>query len=58
MIIDENEKTLSEVPPLIITPFEKGTIGGLSTNDLLMIKGLIDPGLYVQYMHLELFSQQ
>ncbi|KAI0280251.1 hypothetical protein BC826DRAFT_1191638 [Russula brevipes] len=39
MIIDENEKTLSEVPPLILTPFEKGIIGGLSTNDLLMIKG-------------------
>jgi hypothetical protein len=58
MIIDENEKTLSKVPPLILTPFEKGIIGSLSTNDLLMIKGLIDPGLYVQYMHLELFSQQ
>jgi hypothetical protein len=58
MIIDENEKTLSKVPPLLPTSFEKGIIGGMSTNDLLMIKGLIDPGLYVQYMHLELFSQQ
>jgi hypothetical protein len=57
-ITDENEKTLSEVPPLIPTPFEKGIIGGLSTNDFLMIKGLISPGLYVQYLHLELFSQQ
>ena len=56
MIIDENEKTSSKVPPLIPTCFEKGILGGMSTNDLLMIKGLIDPGLYVQYMHLELFS--
>jgi hypothetical protein len=58
MIIDENEKTLSKVSPLIPTSFEKGIIGGMSTNDFLMIKGLIDPGLYVRYMHLELFSQQ
>jgi hypothetical protein len=58
MITDENEKPVSKVPPLILTPFEKGIIGGLSTNDMLMIKGLIDPGLYVQYIHLELFSQQ
>jgi hypothetical protein len=58
MIIDENEKTLSKVPPLIPTSFEQGIIGGMSTNDSLMIKGLIDPRLYVQYMHLELFSQQ
>jgi hypothetical protein len=53
MIIDDNEK----VPPLIPTSFEKGIIGGMSMNDILMIKGLIDPGLYVQYMFLELFSQ-
>jgi hypothetical protein len=58
MIIDENEKTLSKVPPLIPTSFEKGIIGGMSTNDFLMIKELIDPRLYVQYMHLELFLQQ
>jgi hypothetical protein len=58
MIIDENEKTLLKVPPLIPTSFEKGIIGGMSTNDFLMIKGLIDPRLYIQYMHLELFSQQ
>jgi len=59
-VIDEYEKTSSKVPPLIPTSFEKGIIGGLSTNDLLMIQGLIDPGLYIQYMHLESesFSQQ
>jgi hypothetical protein len=58
MIIDENEKTSSKVPRLIPTSFEKGIIGGMSTNDFLMIKGFIDPGLYVKYMHLESFSQQ
>jgi hypothetical protein len=52
MITDENEKTSSKVTPLTPTPFENGIIGGLSTNDLLMIKGLIDPGLYVQYLHI------
>ncbi|KAI0288058.1 hypothetical protein BC826DRAFT_1033499 [Russula brevipes] len=60
MIIDEHEKTLSKMPPPphIPTPFEEGIIGGLSTNDFLMIRGLIDPGLYIQYLHLELFSRQ
>jgi hypothetical protein len=58
MIINDKEKMSSTVPPLIPpTSFEKGIIGGMSTNDFLMIKGLIDPGLYVRYMHPELFSQ-
>jgi hypothetical protein len=46
----------SKMSPLTHTYFEKGVIGGLSTNDILMIKGLIDPGVYVRYLHLELFS--
>lgn len=58
MIIDENEKTLLKVAPLIPMSFEKGIIGSMSTNDFLMIKGLIDPMLYLQYMHLDVFSQQ
>lgn len=58
MVIDENENTLSKMPPLIPTSFEKGIVGGMSTNDFLMIKGMIDPRLYVQYTHLELLSQQ
>ena len=58
MVIDENEETLSKAPPLIPTSFEKGIIGGMSTNDFLMTKGLIDTGSYRQYLHLELFSQQ
>ena len=58
MIIDENKKTLLKVTPLIPKSFEKGIIGSMSTNDFLMIKGLIDPMLYVQYMHLDVFSQQ
>jgi hypothetical protein len=58
MITDDNEETSTKVPPLASTSFEKGIMGGMSTNDVLMMKGLIDPGLYVQYMHLELFSQR
>jgi hypothetical protein len=58
LVKHKNERTLSKVLPLIPTSFEKGIIGGMSTNNFLMIKGLIDPRLYVQFMHLELFSQQ
>ena len=57
MIIDENKKTLLKVPPLIPTFFEKDIISGMSTNEFLVVKGLIDPRLYVWYMHLELFLQ-
>jgi hypothetical protein len=33
--------------PLIPGSFERGIIGGMSTNDVLMIKGLIDPPVYL-----------
>jgi len=36
------------------TPFEKATIGSMSSNDVLMIDELIDPEVYVQ--HLDLHS--
>ncbi|KIL64794.1 hypothetical protein M378DRAFT_162958, partial [Amanita muscaria Koide BX008] len=35
--------------------FERGVIGGMSTNDVLMIKGLIDPPVYIQFLDLSLF---
>ena len=28
----------------------------MSVNDILMVQGLIDPGVYIQYMDLSLFS--
>jgi hypothetical protein len=45
-----------EPPPLIPTPFEKGIIGGMSVNDVLMVKGLIHPLVYIQFMDLTSFS--
>ena len=54
----ENVVDCKPVPflPLTPTPFEKGTIGGPSVNDFLMIKGLIHPALYVQFLDLRPFS--
>ncbi len=42
--------------PLIPGSFERGVIGGMSTNDVLMIKGLIDPPVYIQFLDLSSFS--
>ena len=43
--------------PLIPGSFERGVIGGMSTNDVLMIKGLIDSRVYIQFLDLSLFSR-
>ena len=43
--------------PLIPGSFERGVIGGMSTNDDLMIKGLIDPPVYIQFLDLSSFSR-
>jgi hypothetical protein len=37
--------------PLTPSPFERGVMGGLSVNDVLMIKGLIDPRAYIQFFY-------
>ena len=42
--------------PIIRTPFEKGVIASMSVNDILMVKGLISPPVYVQFFDLALFS--
>lgn len=57
-----SKKVAGSVPeplPPSLTPgsFERGNIGGLSTNDILMIKGLIHPPVYVQFFDLSSFSQ-
>ena len=44
------------VPQLIPTSFKKGVISGSSANNVLMIKGLIDPPVYVQFLELSSFS--
>lgn len=42
--------------PLIPGSFKRGAIGGMSTNDVLMIKGLIDPLQYIEFFDLSLLS--
>lgn len=41
-----------EPPSLVPTPFERGVIASLSVNDILMIRGLIHPLVYVQFINL------
>jgi hypothetical protein len=41
-----------ETPSLVPTPFERGVIASLSVNDILMIRGLIHPLVYVQFINL------
>lgn len=43
-------------PHLTPTPFERGVIASMSTNDILMVKGLINPPVYLQFFNLSLFS--
>ena len=49
-------KSTPEPLPLIPGSFERGVIGGMSTNDVLMIKGLIDRLEYIQFLDLGSFS--
>ena len=55
--VDDSKGTTQQPLPLYPTPFKRGIIGSMSSNDILMIRGLIDPGLYVQYTDLSSFSQ-
>ena len=42
--------------PLTPTPFERGKFGGQSVNDVLMIRGLIHPPVYLQFFDLSFFT--
>ena len=54
---DSNCKgTIQQPLSLSPTTFKRGIIGSMSVNDILMIQGLIDPGLYIQFTDLSLFS--
>jgi len=44
-------------PFLTDTSFERGVIASQSVNDILMIKGLIKPSIYIQFLDLSLFSR-
>lgn len=54
----ENVADLESMPePLPHGSFKRGVIGSQSVNDILMIKGLIDPLVYVQFLDLSVFSR-
>ena len=48
--------TTSQYSPLPPTSFKKGDIACMTVNDILMIQGLIDPGVYIQFLDLSSFS--
>jgi hypothetical protein len=54
-VVDVGGKPL--LPSLTPTPYEKGIIASQSVNDILMIKGLIDPLQYIRYFDLDVFSR-
>ena len=43
------------IPALTGSPFRKGVMGGMSVNDVLMLRGQIDPALYLDFLHLDSF---
>ena len=45
--------------PLPLTPgsFERGVIASMSANDILMVKGLLNPVVYIDFFDLGLFSR-
>lgn len=55
------EDTKEDLDPLPVDvndtdPFIPGVIGGMSVNDILMVKGHIDPLVYVQFCNLSLYN--
>ena len=58
--LKEVEKEILDPPPVDLDfdsdRFTPGVMGGMTMNDILMIKGLIDPLDYVRFHDLRLFS--
>jgi len=50
-VVDSRPEPLPFVP----TSFKRGVISIMSANDILMIKGLIKPTVYIQFLDLSLF---
>ena len=42
--------------PLAHSSFERGVIASMTVNDILVVKGLINPAVYVQFLDLGSFS--
>jgi hypothetical protein len=53
-----SEKVVNSGPELLLltpTSFERGVIASMSVNDILMVKGLIHPSVYLQFFDLTSF---
>jgi hypothetical protein len=58
-IVSWSQEVVNSVPePLVLTStfFERGVIASMSVNDILMVKGLINPSVYLQFFNLNSFS--
>jgi len=54
--VEQVAESVPEPLPLLPGSFERGVMGGMSTNDILMIKGLIHPLVYIEFCDLGSFS--
>jgi len=52
-VVDSRPEPLPFTP----TPFKRGVISNMSANDILMVRGLIKPTVYIQFVDLSLFSR-
>jgi len=53
--LEDTEKEVLYPLPVDVNdtdPFIPGSIGGMSMNDILMVKGHIDPSVYVRFCNL------
>lgn len=61
-IMSWSQNVVNAVPEPVLTStststsFERGVIPSMSVNDILMVKGLITPPVYLQFFDLSLFS--
>jgi hypothetical protein len=57
-IMSWSQKVVNSEPELLLTPtsFERGVTASMSVNDILMVKGLINPSVYLQFFDLSSFS--
>jgi hypothetical protein len=57
--LEDIDKEALEPLPIDVNdtaPFARGSIGGMTVNDILMVKGLINPSVYVQFYELSLYT--
>ena len=56
---DLDKEALDPLPPDMVNdtnPFMPGYMGGMTANDVLMVKGQINPSVYVHFYDLSLYA--